>query len=1228
MPVAQRKRNIARHVRENTAIWSEAISLFEKGEFAQAEETFSSMDYVTSAVQFNAATCSLSMGDVEKAIEIYTETLKRDKHFVLAYCQRAMSFHIYGWNEDALRDLHEAHRRMRGNRFIDYTNLGLSYVQWECQILANIAVIYVCLGLQRHALHYLEQAHKSREDSFNERPGNDTQELLEIALPNDVVSDLVGYCDATENHKEKTCAFLQLDPQPIFRPRGLSSLWLHASQKIKKNFMGKAKVLYCLGSQKEAGFEGAQAKAAGKPLPVKSEWERAAGGPLALALSKTLKKHRRGGGEPRNHRANSDVGPGTDTSSSKANTGTRTERSQSSPATPNTAEGAKESSLKAKARNATLKSRRASILSSVSERSNESTLQSQRGGVKAASATATSAASQSTLQASKPGSNEEEQASSDTADPIYDDIDDDGADVVVCAGVEAEEQVTVDEDEEEQENEEEEAASGSETELGELSQTEEAALTALQLLTEQLVSKQRNTLGNQAAITALLKSITDITTHLQNQSPSSPRKSAPQTKPSKSSSSKKSSGGGKDRTRGRSGSMSDTSSSATAALSKLSIGERTTESFPLPSESDTDFGEDTDVYQFHATLLRGQSAARSEQENVYENHQPSGSESTPQRMTRAPSNNPDSLVITQSNGNSESEDSCIYMNCISASNTGNSSPATSSRSSSSTLLTIVPATTAATTAAEDSASLYQLTKSSFIKQRDVNDRSGILVSPVSPQENIAVRNASSGYFSAPEGKGARSTSRGKRETAQLVTESCDERSTRRRLSSAFDGLEGDLGGLKARLKEKKAAHIATKKSGPVRALSQGNMPSAASGAQLTAAQRVATLQRSGAGAEEISHYVNIRPTGSLNQQQDEADDNTYERIVPSVSDLSSAAQSGSESQDSMSATKAKKKMPPKRPNRPTSIDSPHAKSPSPPESDAEKPKRPAPAVAPKAKGIIRNSQLQQQQQQQPQQATTARSPMLPRNPPKVASPTAARPNEALVSACFGGESASSSRRMSSASSVGPPSSGRKRLGSRSQLQESMDDSDYASRARSISVTSICSAFETPSDSFIRSQRPRADSSSFESDFSSTRTRVTSHSSAAYDTDSSAIPGNYRRQRLVSFSESPLQAGTSHAQHNGHSSDHRRAERRHMSDMDTDTDVPFDDEKYGLPPSKVAAITRWRESQPKSGACKPKKVTVSSAARSDRTPSQQSRPRPAAARRKSSDRVPPVVNCNS
>ena len=69
-----------------------------------------------------------------------------------------------------------------------------------------------------------------------------TFSFVQAALPAELVSDLLAYCARTERHEEKSCSFVQIDPQPLFKPRGLSSLWLQASHRIKKNYMGKAKV--------------------------------------------------------------------------------------------------------------------------------------------------------------------------------------------------------------------------------------------------------------------------------------------------------------------------------------------------------------------------------------------------------------------------------------------------------------------------------------------------------------------------------------------------------------------------------------------------------------------------------------------------------------------------------------------------------------------------------------------------------------------------------------------------------------------------------------------------------------------------------------------------------------------------------------------------------------------------------------------------------------------------
>ena len=695
------------------------------------------------------------------------------------------------------------------------------------------------------------------------------------------------------------------------------------------------------------------------------------------------------------------------------------------------------------------------------------------------------------------------QAFQDTGPPIYDDIDDDGDEL---------QEVLEDELGEDLEEEMEKARSPSPELVGELTQTEAAALTALQLLSEQLICKQRNSLGNQAAIKALLKSISDITNHLQGETvvtagkeDDKPRKTASEVT-----------------------AVSRTPSTASSTSPPVTLSEA--------GSHDFDFSDDNNLYQYHETLPREEATPG---EHIYMNHQPEGS-STLQ-------------AASEISEKDISDIEAIYMNCQPPITVTASKSFTSSNSSSSTLV--------ASTQSMASPALFQLTKNSFVKQIE-SERSTLPHSPEPPQSvsppppRSSFSTVSNGYCSAPERRMSSSTSVVKKRVQEdITTQSCDEHRGRRRLSSAFDVLDGDVDAFHARMREKKAAvKPPIKNSIPMRAATRG--AATPKGAHLTTEQPVATLQRSST-SDSVHPYVNIQPQAGSSGIDPE---DVYESIAPPAADGFDSAASGTErepSRQKASAMKAKKK-PPKKPDPPVGLNRiPKDNSPSPPMSDSEKRKRPV--IAPKSKPV-----------RAPQPASDCNQSRVLKN--SRMTPTSS--NQAMIDACLD-------------QSIPTPESGVESKKRGRHRKESID-SEYSSRSRSVSSTSGGSnPYEVPSDGHLyqnNPQRSRAYSSSVESDATGTRTRVTSLSSA-YETDSPhALPARgHTRQRLVSFSDLPPTSRPpvpSIPSTRERQQPMQQQQRGVISDLDTDTDLAFDDEKYGLPAAKVAAITRWRNSQTK------------------------------------------------
>ena len=54
-----------------------------------------------------------------------------------------------------------------------------------------------------------------------------------------------GEPSPTQDSVQPSCVLIELDPPPLFQPRGLSSLWLRPSRRKRKNFLGRSQVCLC-----------------------------------------------------------------------------------------------------------------------------------------------------------------------------------------------------------------------------------------------------------------------------------------------------------------------------------------------------------------------------------------------------------------------------------------------------------------------------------------------------------------------------------------------------------------------------------------------------------------------------------------------------------------------------------------------------------------------------------------------------------------------------------------------------------------------------------------------------------------------------------------------------------------------------------------------------------------------------------------------------------------------
>lgn len=86
-------------------------------------------------------------------IEYYEHAVKLDKYLAIAYFQKGVSNFLQGSFEAALVDFNDVLTYMRGNKWIDYEQLGLKYKLWSCEARFNRALCYLYLQDTGNGMH-------------------------------------------------------------------------------------------------------------------------------------------------------------------------------------------------------------------------------------------------------------------------------------------------------------------------------------------------------------------------------------------------------------------------------------------------------------------------------------------------------------------------------------------------------------------------------------------------------------------------------------------------------------------------------------------------------------------------------------------------------------------------------------------------------------------------------------------------------------------------------------------------------------------------------------------------------------------------------------------------------------------------------------------------------------------------------------------------------------------
>jgi tetratricopeptide (TPR) repeat protein len=91
-------------------------------------------------------------------VECYQRAVQLDQYFAVAYFQQGVSNFLMGDFEEAMANFNDTLIYLRGNRDIDYDQLGLKFKLYSCETLFNRGLCYIYLQQKEAGLQDLKFA--------------------------------------------------------------------------------------------------------------------------------------------------------------------------------------------------------------------------------------------------------------------------------------------------------------------------------------------------------------------------------------------------------------------------------------------------------------------------------------------------------------------------------------------------------------------------------------------------------------------------------------------------------------------------------------------------------------------------------------------------------------------------------------------------------------------------------------------------------------------------------------------------------------------------------------------------------------------------------------------------------------------------------------------------------------------------------------------------------------
>lgn len=207
-------------------IWKDGVTFMEQGNYQDALMNFMALEGRTDSSQqlitsgrnlFNIGQTYLALKRMEMAAKAFEESVEKDKmlavaHFMLGNVNLALNR-----NEQALKNFNDANFYLRGNKLINYQQLGLKSKLYLCEILTNRAIAHSRLGDTQEARNDFLMALQSK-----------------VEPRHSIIEDLLLCWQSGQNVEP-----LELPSHAVFQPQKR----LFDAINEKRDFLGQSQVV-------------------------------------------------------------------------------------------------------------------------------------------------------------------------------------------------------------------------------------------------------------------------------------------------------------------------------------------------------------------------------------------------------------------------------------------------------------------------------------------------------------------------------------------------------------------------------------------------------------------------------------------------------------------------------------------------------------------------------------------------------------------------------------------------------------------------------------------------------------------------------------------------------------------------------------------------------------------------------------------------------------------------